>query len=69
MIDLNRVQQDIQDFFSRGGQITQVPRGLMKSAPDVVGSWQDESQRNRFTLSSNRASYMPMTTEDGEPTT
>jgi len=69
MIDLNRVQQDIADFFSRGGQITEVPRGVMKSAPGVVGSWQDESQRHSFTLSRNRASYEPMTTEDGEPTT
>jgi hypothetical protein len=64
---MKNIEQDIQDYLDKGGKITQVPRGVMKHAPDVTGSWQDISQRHKFTLSNSRASYMPITTEDGEP--
>jgi hypothetical protein len=67
VVNIQKLEQDIANFFSRGGKITQVPRGVMKHAPDVTGSWQDISQRHKFTLSNSRASYMPITTEDGEP--
>jgi hypothetical protein len=61
------LEQDIQQFLARGGQITVVPRGVMKSAPEVVGSWQDESQRHRFSVRQNRDAYKPITNDDGEP--
>jgi hypothetical protein len=64
---MKNLEQDIQDYLDKGGKIQQIPRGVMKHAPDVTGSWQDISQRHKFTLSSSRASYMPITTEDGEP--
>jgi hypothetical protein len=64
---MKNLEQDIKAFLDKGGKIQQIPRGVMKHAPDVTGSWQDISQRHKFTLSSSRASYMPITTEDGEP--
>jgi hypothetical protein len=65
--NMKNLEQDIKAFLEKGGKITQVPRGAMKTAPDVTGSWQDISQRHKFTLSNSRASYMPITNEDGEP--
>jgi len=61
------LDQDIQNYLARGGQIKQIPRGVMKSAPEVVGSWQDESQRHRFSVSQNRDAYKPPVNDDGEP--
>jgi hypothetical protein len=60
------LERDIQDFLARGGKIQQIPAGMMKTAPDVSGSWADESQRHSFTISKSR-NYEPMVTEDGEP--
>jgi hypothetical protein len=64
---MDDLEQHIKAFLDKGGKIQQIPRGVMKHAPDVTGSWQDISQRHKFTLSNSRASYMPITTEDGEP--
>jgi hypothetical protein len=60
------LEQDIKAFLDKGGKIQQIPAGVMKTAPDVSGSWADESQRHSFTISKSR-NYEPLTTEDGEP--
>jgi hypothetical protein len=67
MIDLNRVQQDIADFFARGGQIEHVPRGVTKRAMDESGDWQADHNKGGFAISKDRDRYRPMVNDDGEP--